>query len=373
MSLKLLRLKTSPTRQQPALMHQKPYVLAIFLVLSAVAANAQDLPEEDQQKQGESGDLSGETSSVEVPGEKPEAGSQDKSDLSRSEKAQQYVSLKVDKTANWFDSFFDDSHQVAEDASTRVRFRPELFLRQEQGAKVRVKVAAKVNLPNLSRKMSLVIGGDDGTGDFDNSLDDTLEGASIGVQAFGKQTKKWNLSLTAGVTLDDFALFAGPRARYLHPLGDSSQIRFIQIFRWFTNNGWDTRSRLDFDHVFSNGIFFRQTVDGRRRADKYDEEGFRTRVSTLVNQRLSNSSGLQYEWFTIFHTEPDSHVDSTTVALRYRKRYKYDWLFFEVVPQLAFEDEFDWDINPGIRFRVEVIFGKDQRKIKSGEDEGFHW
>ena len=150
-------------------------------------------------------------------------------------------------------------------------------------------------------------------------------------------------------------------------------MRLVQTFRWFTDNGWDSRTQLDFDHVFESGVFLRQTVDGRWRADRHEEEGFRTVVSTSVTQRLKRDLGLQYEWFTVFQTEPDNHVNSTTLALRFRKRSKREWLFFEVVPQLAFEDEFDWDPNPGIRFRFEIIFGEDTRSGKTRKDDDLLW
>lgn len=269
---------------------------------------------------------------------------------------------KVSETAQWFDAFFDDPNYLAEDASTRIRFRPELFFQSKRDVKVRVKLAAKVKLPKLSNKASLVIGGDEGTGDFDQSIEDAAEEPSIGLQFFGKQSKRWNTSVTVGLKTGGLALFAGPRVRYLQPLGERSQFRVVQTVRWFTDDGWDSRTRLDFDHVFGNGVFLRQTIDGRWRADGHDEEGFRTRISTSVTQRLNPNVGLQYEWSTIFHTKPDNHVDSTTLALRFRMRSKRKWLFYEIVPQLAFEDEFDWDANPGIRLRIEILFGEDNGK-----------
>jgi len=331
-------------------MNRKSYLngLSVLLALHATVAAAQSDEETGEQTQESAGST-------------------------RAERAHGLVEKKVNQTAQWFDSFFDDPNYLAEDASTRVRFRPEVFFQAKKDTKFRLKVAAKVNLPRLSKKASLVIGGDDGTGDFDQSLDDTLDEPSVGLQFFGNQSRLWNTSLTAGVKLNGLALFAGPRVRYLQPLGDRSQFRFVQTFRWFTDNGWDSRTRLDFDHVFENGVFLRQTIDGRRRADRYEEEGFRTRVSTSVTKRLKHDLGLQYEWFTIFLTEPDSHVSSTTLSMRFRKRTKREWLFFEVVPQIAFEDEFDWDINPGIRFRIEIIFGKDARRGKAHKDDDFPW
>ncbi len=298
---------------------------------------------------------------------------QESAETTRAAKVHRLVERKVNETAQWIDSFFDDPNYVAEDASTRLRLRPEVFFQEKREAKVRVKLAVKVNLPRLSRRASLVIGGDDGTGDFNNSLDDTLHDPSIGVQFFGKQSRSLNTSLVVGAKLNGLALFAGPRVRFLQPLGERSQFRFVQTFRWFTDNGWDSRTRLDFDHVFESGVFLRQTVDGRWRADRHEEEGFRTVVSTSVTQRLKRDLGLQYEWFTVFQTEPDNHVNSTTLALRFRKRSKREWLFFEVVPQLAFEDEFDWDPNPGIRFRFEIIFGEDTRSGKTRKDDDLLW
>ncbi|GMR17027.1 MAG: hypothetical protein BMS9Abin32_080 [Gammaproteobacteria bacterium] len=298
---------------------------------------------------------------------------QDGAATTRTDKAHRYFEQKVNATAQWFDSFFDDPNYLAEDASTRLRLRPEVFFQKKKNAKVRVKVAAKVNLPRLSKKLSLVIGGDDGTGDFDNSLDDTVDEPSIGLQFFGKQTQTWNISMTAGAKLNGVALFAGPRIRYLQPLGERSLLRFVQSFRWFTDNGWDTRTRIDFDHVFKGGLFLRQTFDGRRRADRYDEEGFRTRVSTSLTHRPKQDIGVQYEWFTIFNTKPDSRAVSTTFAVRFRKRTKREWLFYEIVPQLAIEEEFDWDLNPGIRLRFEIIFGEENRRRRELRNDNFYW
>ncbi len=300
---------------------------------------------------------------------------QDKVGLSRLEMTHLQIEKRVNETSQWFDAFFDDQNYLEEDASTRLRLRPELFFQRKKDVKVRVKVAAKISLPKMSKKASLIIGGDDGTGDFENSVDNTVDDPTIGLQFFAKQSRRWNTSIIAGLKLKNGpAFFAGPRLRFLQPLGERSQFRVVQTIRWFTDNGWDSRTRLDFDHVLKNGIFLRQTIDGRWRADRHDVEGFRTRVSSSVTRSLNRTSGLQYEWFTIFHTKPDNHIDSTTLSLRFRKQSKKDeWLFYEVVPQIAFEDEFGWEINPGIRLRVEIIFGKDNRKGKRLKEDDFLW
>ena len=119
------------------------------------------------------------------------------------------------------------------------------------------------------------------------------------------------------------------------------------------------------------------STDGRWRGEKSDDEGFRTRVSSILTQWLRNDAGLQYEFTTIFHTRPDAHVDRYTLSLRYRKRTSRDWLYYEIVPQIAFEDKYDYAFNPGIRFRLEFFYGADTtagfRRREHEDTDDFRW
>jgi len=124
-------------------------------------------------------------------------------------------------------------------------------------------------------------------------------------------------------------------------------------------------------------LFFRQTFDGRWRGEDAVDDGYRTRVSSFLTQRLGQLSGLQYEFSTIFHTKPDTHVYKYTVAVRYRKRTSYDWLYYEIVPQISFDHDYGYRFNPGIRLRLEFFFGTDtidQFYSREAEDsEDFRW
>lgn len=86
---------------------------------------------------------------------------------------------------------------------------------------------------------------------------------------------------------------------------------------------------------------------------------------------------MQYEFSTIFHTRPDTHVDRYTLSLRFRKRTRREWLYYEIVPEVSFEDKFDYQANPGIRLRVEFFYGSeagDRIHKRELEDAGdFRW
>jgi hypothetical protein len=287
------------------------------------------------------------------------------------------VDTQVQHVAQWVDSFFSDPNFEAESANTLLRIRPELYYRKEDGLDARLKARVKFVLPNMSRKTSLIIGSDDAVDGFGDNVDDSSQESIVGLQFFGRQTKRWNTSLSLGLRFNEFAAYIGPRVRYLQPWGNRKSISFTQAIRYQSNSYWNTISRLDFNFILGQKYFFRQTFDGRWRGEKSDEEGFRTRISSILTQRLGKGVGLQYDFSTIVHTRPETHVDSYTVALRYRKRTRREWLYYEIVPQISFDHEFDYKFNPGIRLRVEFFYGADSSakfwKREHEDDEDFRW
>jgi len=287
------------------------------------------------------------------------------------------IDTQVQRAAYWVDSFFLDPNFEAEVVTTQFRVRPELHYRTEQGMKARVKLSLKLNLPNFSRKTSLIIGNDPDDGTFEDDPDKRGEDSIVGLQFFGKERKRLHTSISVGAKFNDFALFAGPRVSYGKALGEKSLYRLTQTVRWQTNGYWQIYSRLDLNHVINDRYLFRQFFDGRWRGERSDDEGYRTRISSFLTQRLGATSGLLYEFSTIFHTRPETHVNRYTLAMRYRKKTRRDWLYYEIAPEVSFEDEFDYKANPGIRLRVEFFYGEDpeglHRKRRPGDTEEFQW
>jgi hypothetical protein len=296
---------------------------------------------------------------------------------SRVDRQKQAVDSKIQRASSWVDSFFADPSYEAEDANTLVRIRPEYYYRNEQGGKFKLKVGIKFQLPNIGRNVSLVAGNEDSVDSFGDSNEDTSADPAIGLQFFGRSSARWHSSISAGVKFDEFAGFIGPRVRYLRPWGESKSIRFTQAVRYQTNAYWNTISRLDFNFIVNDSFYFRQTFDGRWRGERSDDEGFRTRISSILTQGLKEDAGLQYDFSTVFHTRPDTHVDRYTLALRYRKRTSREWLYYEVVPQVSFDHDYDYDFNPGIRLRLEVFFGQglisEFSKHKHEDRQDFRW
>jgi len=342
----------------------KPFLALLFLILP-LTAFAEELVAPDE--------INGAIETT----VNPEEPTEPEAEESSIDKHKRQLDSQVQRAAQWIDSFYGDPSYEAEVASTQLRIRPEFYYRDKQGAKVKAKVSLRLMLPNTSNKVSLIAGNDVDEFEDGGAIDDEDEDSIIGLQFFGKKSRGWHTSLSVGVKFNDFAGFVGPRFRYRKAFNDRSSYRFTQSFRWQTNQYWQINSRLDLNYLVSDRFFFRQTFDGRWRGEDADEEGYRTRVSSYLTQRLENTAGLQYEFSTIFHTEPDNHVDRYTVAVRYRKQAWRKWFYYEIIPQLSFEDKYDFKTNPGIRLRFEVFFGGDKdlrfNKRELEDTEDFRW
>lgn len=293
------------------------------------------------------------------------------------EREKERADTEGNKAVQWVDSFFSDPAYEAEVATSQARVRPELYYRSEQGLKPKIKFSFKLRLPNLERHVSLFGGSTDGDSNFDQAVDDDINEPVIGLQFLGKERGKWNNSLSVGLKFNEFAGFIGPRFRYRTDWSERTSFRFVQKVLWQTNSEWQFRSRFDFNFAINERYFFRQMVDGRWRGEYSDEEGYRTRVSSFLTSRLSKASGLQSEATVVFHTRPDTHVDEYVVALRYRKQTWREWFYYEIVPQLSWENEFDYKLNPGIRLRVEVFYGANKSsrfwKREAEDSDDFRW
>ncbi len=282
-----------------------------------------------------------------------------------------------DRLVKWVDSFFGDEDYAVNAASSQFRIRPEFYYSRKHGLKPKIRVAFKLRLPNLEQRVSLFGGSSDDNANFDDVVDDDINESVVGIRFFGNKKGKWDSSVSVGLKFKKLAGFIGPRFRYVTDWSSRTSFRYIQKILWQTNQKWQVRSRFDFNFALSDRNFLRQMIDSRWRGEYSDEEGLRTRLSSFITHQLSNTTGLQGEISAILHTQPDTHVDEYVAALRYRKKTRQDWFYYEIVPQLSWEETFSYRTNPGIRLRIEIFFGANEKeKIWQREVEdsnSFRW
>jgi hypothetical protein len=299
----------------------------------------------------------------------PEETGLEPAESTRVDQAQDFISHSVDDAAKWIDSFFGDERYVAEEAHSRIRVTPSLFVEEGTSAENTIRVNARLTLPRLNKRLRLLIA--DTSEDDESILDQpafsdtgttSKDSSGIGLQYLLREKDKLNLSISAGLRRgsdDAVDFFIGPRYRRTWAL-DSWQIRFTERVRWYSDDpGWESRTRFDFERLLRDDLFFRATADLLWDQEDLDDDGFLLALTPALTQLLKNGAGVEYLWSNVYQSRPDFHLDSSTVRIRYRQRIWRKWLFYEVNPQVAFRDEDDFSATPGLEFRLEASFGGD--------------
>lgn len=286
-------------------------------------------------------------------------------------------------SANWVDSFFNDERVVQEENQSTLRVYTELFKQEGSPADFNLKVRLKMSLPRARDRLSLLVSADgDDEVNPDNSPGESLTQRFEGRDADNVSTSLWysffdnekrNLSLSLGFRLSGGSLvaYAGPRYRQFHKF-KLWDMRFIERLRYYSDNGWESRTTVDFERsVFENCLFI-ATFDGTWLEGI---PGYFYNVEFVLYQPLKNHRALQYELVNSIHTRPNHRLDLTTFRIRYRQKIWKEWFYFEVGPQVSFPRDRDFELTPGIYLRLEAIFGKTRDLFSSlgiGEDERFH-
>lgn len=275
------------------------------------------------------------------------------------------VSGSVASTAAWLDSFFYDENYLAEENRTRLRLSLRTFTESGEGTEFKVKVSLRLSLPQLENRLQLFVSNKpddiDTTDSAIPSPEDRDEDRSlaVGLRYYAKETEKHNLSLSGGLRYRDDSpvAYVQPRYRYFKSLSHWD-LRFIEKLSWYTDTGFESRSDLQLERLFSQRLFFRTLT----RLDWYEEEdGVFPQLSFLLRRPLDENRVLAFQMDNYFETEPDPGLDeweSTVFRFAYRRRVWRKWLWFEIEPQVAFRRDDDYSATPGLRLKLEGDFGK---------------
>ena len=108
-----------------------------------------------------------------------------------------------------------------------------------------------------------------------------------------------------------------------------------------------------FSREISTKLNFRvETEVNYRHNERLTEFG----QSVALFQALGDQETLTYEVGLIGHNRPLKTVDNYYAQMVFRKAIYQDWLVMELVPQLLFEDRYDWKADPRVQLNLEIYF-----------------
>ena len=116
---------------------------------------------------------------------------------------------------------------------------------------------------------------------------------------------------------------------------------------------------MEFDRALDSGTLFRQSLRADWRESRQDNQGIRYTVTSAYIHRLRENAAIRHEVASRYQTKPRTAWVSHTLRARYRRTVRYDWMFFEMSPFIAFDKEYGWHPNPGIRLSLDIVFASD--------------
>ena len=279
------------------------------------------------------------------------------------ESIQQSRSKKVLKLADGLDSFFGDSRIEDDAQQTRVKLRLDLEQYESDSLDARVRLSARLSLPNLEDKWAVIINGDD---DEDDVVIDPAEEQEreVALRYNARNNQDRNLSFDVGLRRPDskYELFGRARYRRTDPLGQWIS-RFDNKLYAYSKFGFEYDGKLDFDRALPPSFLFRSRTRLRWwEDDSKCNGGVCPEQHFLLYQRMKNSRhALAYEASTYFESEPaddsSDYFKLGRVQLRYRHRTPWDWAFIELRPAVDFSRHEDYAPSWNILLRFEAIFG----------------
>ena len=297
------------------------------------------------------------------------AGKPDRKEYGRmADDFQEIISKKLRSSANWLDSFFRDERAEIEENETTLKLRFSSFIEEGEGMDFNTRARLRLVLPELEDKFHIEIVGEgdpdrdtgkqyesltERQGEIDNESDKNL---NLALRYFIKTAREKNFSFNVGARLNDLTpvIYGGPRYSASKDF-DPWLLRFTQEVKWFTDEGWESKTRLDYERSLGEDLFFRTSTAGYW---YQGEDGYFYNINLYLYQILDEDRALEYSWNNFFQTRPIHELSEILLHIEYRRRFWRRWLFFEVRPQIAFREEDDYSPTVGITFALEAVFGK---------------
>ncbi|GIX30277.1 MAG: hypothetical protein KatS3mg124_0749 [Porticoccaceae bacterium] len=274
-----------------------------------------------------------------------------------------YVTEQAQDLARWMDSFFGDLRADEEAPRSILRLRLEEEWDERDGFGADIKGRGKFYLPNLDKRVSLLLDEDD-TGETETEdllLEDEENLDDLSLQLEAIREERHRLDLRVGLRSSGYPKTSA-RYRYRHPFradlwGTASQELF-----YLTDDGFASETRLELDHLLAADRLLQWH---NRLYWVEDKPGVKWATSLALQRRLGGDRALSAFASAVGRTEPTNLVRDYAVGLRFRRKLFRPWLFGEIKPYYRWskaESGIARENALVVLLRLEVVFSKDGEK-----------
>jgi len=146
--------------------------------------------------------------------------------------------------------------------------------------------------------------------------------------------------------------FVRSSGSYSVPLADW-RLTAAQSVYWFNTLGVGETSALDLERIWSEDALFRASTVVTWLKDKHT---FDLRQDMSLFHTLNDRSVLLYQASAFGVSKPQYLVTDYALLVDYRYRMHQKWLYFEIIPQLHFPRDRQYQNNFALSMRLEMLF-----------------
>lgn len=271
-----------------------------------------------------------------------------------------YVESLNDGVDSFFmGQFFDE--EIVEDESSGSNGRIFFTTRRVIGEDVNYQagINLKIVLPKTRDRFKLLVETDeneDGQSETDilGTTDNITYSTAIRVEL--SDGRRWKTSLDNGIRwAGEPVYFSRIRARRTDYY-ENWRSRLLQSIYWRTDVEWGSKFEvsalrpIDFTRHFSMGF----KADYNLNDDKAELES-----SVAIFHELDYQSAMLYQLAAFGDTERITKVNEYVLSVSYRRKIYKNFVFAEIIPEIAFPRELNYEQTEAINFTLEIIFGPD--------------
>lgn len=276
------------------------------------------------------------------------------------------VSRWVDSSTRGLDGFFGTDDSLSTTNKSYLRLSHELEWEEYRGLDSDPGLRFKLDLPTTKERLRLIIESEpeESRGTLSEqgsqrlrsdrtSSDSTVVGLS---RLSGKdKTRNWDTKVGAGVKfrlpLDPYLRLSSER---LWNLGEGPwQLESYNRLSWFNSDGYSARTRWDVGRPIS-GLRHLRFVSNLQWQE--EEDTLEYSESAEINQLLSKRSAIRYAAVVVGNSMSRPRVNDYYVLTHYRRNLHREILFADIIPELHFPREVDFDPRWALTLRIEMLF-----------------
>jgi hypothetical protein len=270
----------------------------------------------------------------------------------------------------WFDGLWGDSQDFDEDA-VRGWFIAGAEYTDYDDFDPRLRVRVRAPLPNMDRRLDLIVGRVDETTYVSDTAGEDLDFFNPGVVNQRDQEPEWLLGLghrsrnrRSGWDWD-----AGVRLRvpprpytklqyyYNKAFSENTDFHFRQTFFWRSDDGFGTTSRGEFTHALNPSDMLRSEAIATL---SEDTEGTEWYFGQTWYHRLEGDNAISLRAFVSGATDHPGELREYGLNLIWRRPFTREWLYLSLGPSVTWPRELvseEREMSLGFGAWIEVEFG----------------